>query len=139
MQTDYRTLIQTTRLTPQFCIEVILNDFVKKSPEDSSIGEGYIIKYQKHITEEDLDLAWIAYQKRSKHQRLAFFAEELSRSEKIVLLENKYKTILDKMTYEKRHAAMRKMIRKMRPDAWIVLLQEKVYLPYESDPYFLCV
>jgi hypothetical protein len=132
MEIEYRTLIQTTKLTPQFCIEVILNDFVKKRPEDSSIGEEYIIKYQTHITEEDLDLAWMDYQTRNRHQKLAFFAEELTRAEKIVLLENKYKTIFNKMTFETRHAAMRKMIRKMRPDAWMVILQEKVYLPNES-------
>lgn len=139
MDTDYRTLIRTERLTAKFCTEVILNDLVKKSPEDSSIGEGYILKYQEHLTEEDLNVAWSDYQTRNKEQRLMFFAKELTRPEKIVLLENKYKTILDRMTYEERNAAMRKMIRKMGPDAWSVMLQEKVFPLYKSVPYFICV
>ena len=137
MDTDFKALIQTQKLTPTFCVEVILNDFVKKSLEDYSIGEGYILKYQEHITEKDLDLAWEEFQPRYRLQKLLFFSAELTRHEKIVLLENKYKTILDKMTYEVRHSEMRKMIRKMRPEAWSVLLQEKAYMPYYMDPYFI--
>jgi hypothetical protein len=139
MDTDFRKLIQTERLTAKFCMEVILNDLVKKSPEDSCIGEGYILKYQEHITEEDLDAAWSEYQTRNKKERLIFFAEELTRPEKIVLLQNKYKTIFARMTYEGRNAVMRKMIRQMGPDAWSVMLQEKVFPPYKSVPYLISV
>jgi hypothetical protein len=123
----YRQLIQTERLTPQFCMEVILNDAVAKSEDDSCIGEGYILKYQSHITERELDIAYQNFQIRNKKWHVVRLAMELTREEKILLLERKHKRMLDRLMYESRHARLRKMIRKMREADWIELLQDKIY------------
>ena len=124
---DYKNLIQTKRLTPEFCMEVILNDFIPKSDEDSSIGEGFILKFQPHITEKDLDIAYLNFQTRNKKWNVVRLSMDLTRQEKIVLLERKYKTILDRLMYESRNRRLRKMIRKMRDADWLELLQDKVH------------
>ena len=123
----YRQLIQTARLTPRFCMEVILNDAIAKSDDDSTIGEGYILKYQTHITERELDIAYHDFQIRNKKWHVVRLAMDLTREEKILLLERKHKRMLDRLLYESRNARLRKMIRKMREADWIELLQDKIY------------
>ena len=122
----YKKLIQTERLSPQFCMEVILNESVVKCAEDALIGEGFILKYQTHMTEHELDVAYDNFQTRNKKWNLVRLAMNLTREEKIVLLERKHRTILDRLMYEGRHRKLRKMIRKMRESDWIMLLEERI-------------
>lgn len=104
---SYITRIQTERLTPRFCIEVL---------EDSFIDEDFILQYQLHITKKELDVAYIKYH-----------ASTLTRQEKIVLLEIKYKTILENKGFEQKNHILRQMIRRMRTSHWQELLEEVIY------------
>ena len=56
---------------------------------------------------------------------MIIMAKELTRDEKIMVLETKYKQILDKMDFESRNTILRKMIRRMKLNDWFNLLQEK--------------
>jgi len=120
---SYKHLIQTQRLTPKFCVEVILNDFIPKTFEDTNITEAFILKYQQHISEDDLERCWLDY---DNYYRNATIAKYLSRFEKIVLLEFKYQTMLEKMDFETKQTTLRTMIRRMRIHDWFLLLQEKI-------------
>jgi len=106
----YIKRIKTERLTPRFCIEVVLE------LDDSTIDEDFILQYQLHITKKELNAAYI------KHH-----ATTLTRQEKIVLLENKYKTILENKGFEQRNHILRQMIRRMRTSHWLELLEEFIY------------
>lgn len=121
---SYKELIQTQYLTPKFCVEVILNDFIPKTEDDMNISELYILKYQTHITEEELERCWVEYN--NNLYRDATMAKYLNREEKIVLLEYHYKPILDKMNFETKQTTLRAMIRRMRIHDWFLLLQEKI-------------
>ena len=123
MSMSYKQLLQTQKLTPKFCVEVILNDFIPKTEEDVTINESLILKYQTHITEEDLERCWVDY---DNLYRSATIAKNLNRYEKIILLEMKYKSILEKMNFETKQITLRTMIRRMRIHDWFLLLQEKV-------------
>ena len=105
-------------------MEVILNDFIPKTEEDMNISELFILKYQPHITEEELERCWVEYN--NNLYRNATMAKYLNREEKIVLLEYHYKPILDKMNFETKQTTLRTMIRRMRIHDWFLLLQEKI-------------
>jgi hypothetical protein len=60
-----------------------------------------------------------------EHTNQKMMATQLTRDEKIIVLEQKYKHILDKMDFESRNIHLRKMIRRMKLNDWFVLLQEK--------------
>lgn len=115
---DFSTLIRSERLTPRYCIELLFNDSIPINEDDLWKGESYILKYQTHITRKQLDIAYTE-----------FLAKNLTRPEKIVLLEMKYKTILEKMSYEPRHHTLRQMIRRMRYLDWVDLLQGELCSP----------
>ena len=121
---SYKQLIQTQKLTPKFCVEVILNDFIPKTFEDTNITEAFILKYQPHITEQELERCWLEYD--NNLYRNATMAKFLNRCEKIILLEFKYNTILEKMDFETKQMTLRTMIRRMRIHDWFLLLQEKI-------------
>lgn len=60
-----------------------------------------------------------------RNRNMIIMAKELTRDEKIMVLETKYKPILDKMDFESRNTILRKMIRRMKLNDWFNLLQEK--------------
>ena len=47
-------ILETQKLTPEFCVEYILNNNYSLTDSDLYITDLDIIKYQKHINENDL-------------------------------------------------------------------------------------
>ena len=134
---NFKRLIQTQKLTPEFCAQVVLNDFVPKSEEDQQIGEKYILKYQPHISEQELETALQLFHNSNTPVVSMYIAISLTRDEKIALLEKKYGRELQKMGFEKRNTTMRRMIRKMTSNDWFMILQEKAisssHIPYSRS------
>lgn len=52
-----RSLLSTQVLTPEFCIKYILNEDYASCIEDTYLYDYDVLKYQKHITKEDLNNA----------------------------------------------------------------------------------
>ena len=121
----YRTLLQQQKLSAKFCVRVILNDYVPKCLSDRDIGDSFILKHQRHLTEEDLDQAWIEFRKETKYSLAVKVAKDLTREEKIGLLELRYKPILSKMTFEDRNMELRRLIRRMSVTDWYMFLQQQ--------------
>jgi len=52
---DEKILLATQKLTPEFCIKYILNLDIESGGEESYIFDiCYILNFQKHITEKEL-------------------------------------------------------------------------------------
>ena len=50
-----KLILCTQHLTPEFCVKYILNENYAWLEEDTEIGDGHILFWQKHITIEHLD------------------------------------------------------------------------------------
>ena len=50
-----KVLLQTQKLTPEFCVKYILSDEYSLSDSDTFITNEYVLYYQPHITQEDLN------------------------------------------------------------------------------------
>lgn len=97
-------------------------DLIIPSKVDLFIGEAFFLKYEPHITDEMLDEAWLEYQSINKKTITPYTyiaSSLLTRQEKIILLENKFKIILREMKFEARNQVVRKTIR--------IILQEKPF------------
>jgi hypothetical protein len=59
MNVSLKVLLQTQKLTPDFCVKYILSDDYSFTDSDSFITDSYVLYYQPHITQEDLNQAQI--------------------------------------------------------------------------------
>jgi hypothetical protein len=52
-------LVNTQKLTPEFCVKYILNeDYMDCEEEKYLLTDGYVLSRQRHITQKDLDKAY---------------------------------------------------------------------------------